>query len=212
MLNLNFPALAANAFSALPRPERLRASIFLERAARNLSFHTPAPLDGCLTASNCLPVRGRDSRLCLLCAVDAAVGRYSNGVDHEIWIAYCQIGTVAKQAAVDTLEANPDVDPARDAEDVCLILSSRLHNDQITAETVAEQSAAALESLCYRSLERPGFGGRVIQTEERVEAELVRRGWAVGGYITPAGRHAAELRAIALRHAKQARTAAGQPS
>lgn len=170
--------------AALHRQEQMWAAAFLRAAAAHLSLNQP----GCRTAGPCVP-DPPGAPYCLLCALDAALERYSHGFAEEQVREFYGVGTITKQAAVDLLEANPQVG----AERVCADLAARIHSRDLLALTAAEQAERALTFRCQQALERALTSGRIPETDPVVRAALTQREWMYGGRITRAGIRAREL-------------------
>lgn len=103
---LTVPDAALAVIGDLHRVRQLHVAAFLTTAARTLRTRPAAPMDGCLNRGTCRPAT--TDPCCLLCALDAAVIRHLP--DDANTAAACdlvQAGTVAKQLAIDTIEANP---------------------------------------------------------------------------------------------------------
>lgn len=135
--NLTVPPEALTPLASLYRNNQLHAAAFLAHAARSLRTYPFAPLSGCATANNCLPSTARtsaprDAPLCVLCALDRAVERFGSGMDPAVQDEYRKVGTVAKQAVIDILEANPEAEERDMVERICLALYARLHSEMLT--------------------------------------------------------------------------------
>jgi hypothetical protein len=194
---LAFPAAAANPLRMLDRQSQLHAAAFLNTAVRQLERRRVKP-EPCLDTDSCLPLRP-GSDICVLCAVDYGVDRHSPGFTDAIQRQYRMVGTVAKQALIDFMEANPHLAAA----DAAIALSSRLHNADLKPLTAEEAAERADKLLCLRAIERTALGGRLLATvDDGMRARLEKRGWAAGGYITPQGQFAREDYARQVRAAR----------
>lgn len=212
-MHLTFPPAAAEPLAGLRRVSQLHACAFLAKASDLLTKHPYAPLDDCTAANHCQPpvsspprreTTGRHATaLCLLCAVDAAVERYSRHVTPAISDEFHAIGTVAKQAALDVIEANPGTEtmPA----EVTGMVSTRLHTEDLSPRTAAEQAEDAELALCFRWLDHTNYRGAIPSLPPGVEAVLVRRGWMLGGTVTGQGKFAHEQHKRDVRKARDLR-------
>lgn len=206
-MRLTFPLAAAQGLSRLDRQSQFHAAAFLRTAVRYLGDHAYQPLDDCVTGSNCPPRHappprgggGPASKLCALCALDEAVQRYCDGVSDAVDREYRAVGTVAKQAYIDTLEANADWPHPQDApEQICQMLWSRLQHGDLTAQASDATPDDQDRLACLRAIELPGLGGRLVRpVPPSVMASLQRRGWAADGYVTEAGRAAVQEHYVA---------------
>lgn len=133
---LTLPPAALHPLGSLYRNNQLHAAAFLAHAARSLRTYPHAPLSGCATANNCLPSTARtsaprDSLLCVLCAVDRAVERFTSGMSPQVSDEYRRVGTVTKQTIIAILEANPELEEEHTVERICLALYGRLHSEML---------------------------------------------------------------------------------
>lgn len=104
---ITVPHSAALPLTGLHRNRQLHVAAFLTHAANILRRHPAAPMDPCLNRGTCLTVTSPKAPCCLLCALDAAVLRHTIGTTDAVTTELVQSGTIAKQLAIDTIEANP---------------------------------------------------------------------------------------------------------
>jgi hypothetical protein len=103
---ITVPASAAFPLTELDRVRQLHVAAFLTTASKTLRSRPAAPMDGCLNRGTCDPNRA-NAPCCLLCALDRAVLRHLPAdarTDQAITVI--NSGTIAKQLAIDTIEAN----------------------------------------------------------------------------------------------------------
>lgn len=193
MLFLNFPALAATTLSGrLDRPAQLRAAALAGTAAGYMQDRPYRPIDGCIPGGTCKPRFTHGEPLCLMCAVDDAAERHAITQNVAQTVELFSIATTVKQAVIDTVGANPDVMAEVSTREALILISMRLHTGDLDAMTAVEQQEVVMRLRCLRAINGAGFRGRLRSVADAVEADLERRGWAVGGHVTPAGQHAAD--------------------
>lgn len=215
-LFLTFPPLAAEPLAALDRQSQLHASAFLASAARFLSARPTAPLGRCVERPHCLRPAAAPPRrhgtgngtppatpLCLLCAVDVAVDRHGYGFPASIQAQFRRVGTVAKQAVIDVLEANPSAP----TDYACVHVSTRLHQARLTPQSAAEAAEESDLLHCHRWLPRANYRGAIPDLPEAVAKSLTARGWMVAGLVTPQGKFASEQYKRDQRRARSLRAA-----
>lgn len=109
---IRVPDSASFPLTDLPPLHLAQIAAFLTTAARTLRSRPPASMDGCLNRGNCrqdLPLaQAAQHPCCLLCALDMAVIRHlPDNANTATACTIVQVGTLAKQFAIDTIEANP---------------------------------------------------------------------------------------------------------
>jgi hypothetical protein len=189
---------------ALPGNARTHMSGLLDRASRILGNRPYRDTAAC--AGTPLGTCNGPER-CVLCAIDTALLYRAHGADDAVWdLLRATVGTV-KQAALDLIAANPGVPDREAPERICVDLSSRLHNGDLTPRTADEAAERALHFRCIRALQTASVFGQIRATDPDILTSLQNRGWEAGGYVTPAGRFAREdwERAVA-RHRQSKRS------
>jgi hypothetical protein len=113
---LTIPDTAAAPLADLPQVLITHVATFLTAAAATLRRHAPAPVDACMNRGTCHPDQlpiprtgvAPTGQCCLLCALDHAFNRrVPAGASHHYVADLRQAVTVARQLALDTIEANP---------------------------------------------------------------------------------------------------------
>ncbi len=197
---LNLPATATTRLSEyLDRQSQLHAAAIAGTAAGYMQDRPYADLNNCVEENRCGPRRGA-SPLCLLCAVDQGIDRHARTQSEQFTRELFAVGTIIKQAAIDIVEANPDTPSEKADREALVMLSTRLHTGDLRPMTAAEQEDIVMRFRCLRAIDGAGHRGRLRTADETVIADLVRRGWALAGIVTPQGRFAAdEARRAAAR-------------
>jgi len=189
---LNLPATAVEPLSStLDRPAQLLAAAVTGTAAGYMHDRPYARFDNCLYANLC-PPRRADGPLCLICAVDHAVERHAAPRPDADLAEMFAIGVLVKGSAMYIITANPDAPADKADREALATLSTRLHTGDFRPMTATEQEEIVMRLRCLRAVDGAGYRGRLRVVDAAVLTDLEARGWAVGGYTTPAGRHAAD--------------------
>jgi hypothetical protein len=101
------PDTASFPLRELNTPTRNLVARILRRTVVTLRARPAAPMDACLNRSTCRPGASHTNPCCLLCALDLAVVTLAqrDGGDPATLLLH---GSIAKQLALDTIDANPD--------------------------------------------------------------------------------------------------------
>lgn len=138
---LTVPDTATAPLAELPQSLIQNVSVLLTIATKTLRSRPPAPVDGCLNRGTCR-LDKPTSPCCLLCALtDAFARRLPAGASTHYAADLAQAAAVAKQLAVDTIEANPH----HGGEVFVLTHLADLVRTEGFEQRVAENTAAAFD-------------------------------------------------------------------
>lgn len=138
---LTVPDAATASLAELPPSLISNVAALLTIAAKTLRSRPPAPVDGCLNRSTCR-LDKPTGPCCLLCALlDAFRRRLPAGASTSYAADLAQAAAVAKQLAIDTIEANPH----HGGEVFVLAHLADMVRIEGFEQRVAENTAAALD-------------------------------------------------------------------